>query len=104
MLFAETRPVMYRHHYRSNRSRDEQQQRNLECLEFITVLYGEIGLDSMCVNVWNHSISLELFKIKHHHLIILVVFFLESFIDLVEMNVDNYYGPKFHAVGYNILC
>ena len=68
----------------------------------------------MSVNVWNHSISLELFKVKHHHviilvvfflesfidhhLIILVVFFLESFIDLVEIDIENYYGPKIHAV------
>ena len=45
---------MYRHHYRSNRTRHEQQQRNLKCLEFITILCGEIGLDSMSVNVWDY--------------------------------------------------
>ena len=52
----------------------------------------------MSVNVLNHSISLELFKVKHHHVIILVVFFLESFIDLVEIDIENYYGPNIHAV------
>ena len=61
-------------------------------------MWGDWARLHVCECVMCGTISLELFKTKHHHLIMLVVFFLEAFIDLIEMDIENYYGPKVHAV------